>query len=102
MKTIHMGLNTGPDWVGAEEAIKRWKAQGNASMVEQWEKWRDHSLSLRAHIIEVVESEGACKLSWGCTGRTRHQMHAMQWQDALPQYDFEIGYNYHCVVRKRD
>lgn len=101
IKTIHMGLNTEPDWINAEDAIRRWKAEGNNDMVAYWEKAKLHSLNLRDEIIKTVEAEGACELSWSCTGRTRHEMHAHQWAEAMTEYDFEIGYNYHCVVRKR-
>ena len=101
MKTIFMGLNTEPEWLHSDAAIRRWKAQGNDEMVAYWEKARAKALDLRDQIIAVIEKEGACELSWSCTGRTRHEMHAHQWAKAMPEYDFEIGYNYHCVVRKR-
>ena len=51
--------------------------------------------------IEIVEREGACKASWGVTGRTMHQILAGQLADSLPQYDWEIGYNYHCMATKK-
>ena len=44
----------------------------------------------------IMEREGVCKASWGCTGRTLHQMLAMQLADKFPQYRFDIGYNYKC------
>lgn len=101
MQTIHMGLNTEPDWIKADEIIERWKSQGNNEMVAYWEKSRVDTLKLRDQIIEVVERDGECGLSWSCDGRTRHQMHACQWAKAMPEYDFEIGYNYLCIVRKK-
>lgn len=52
-------------------------------------------------LIEVVEREGECKASWGVTGRTMHGILAEALKRELPQYDFEIGYNYQCIVRKR-
>lgn len=73
--TIHMGLNTDPH-------DKEW-----GSKVEE--------------VRTVVEREGIAKASWGCTGRTRHQMHAHQLEKALPEYDFEITYNYGCTIRKK-
>lgn len=99
MKTIDMGLNTEPAWIGADKVIERWK--GNQEMIDRWIREKDHSISLRDEIIRVVESDGECSLSWSCTGRTRHAMHAHQWSDAMPQYDFQIGYNYECIVRKK-
>lgn len=100
-RIIMMGLNTDPYWEDAEVSINRWKAEGNESMVCQWEDWRDKSLVLKEMIEEAVEQEGECKLVWSCTGRTRHAMHAHNWSRALPQYEFEIGDNYECIVRKR-
>lgn len=101
MKTIHMGLNTDPAFARADGAIERWSAEGNYEMVEYWKKMKDKTLALRDEIVSVVENEGECKLSWSCTGRTLHEILSRQWADAMPEYDFEIGYNYHCVVRKR-
>lgn len=51
--------------------------------------------------VSIVEREGECKASWGVTGRTAHELLAHQLAKELPQYDFEIGYNYHCLARKR-
>lgn len=51
--------------------------------------------------IEIVEREGECLASWGVTGRTMHQYLAQQLADSLPQYDWEIGYNYHCKATKK-
>ena len=48
----------------------------------------------------IVEREGACKASWGVSGRTLHQMLARELKEELPQYEFEITYNYGCTVRK--
>ena len=101
MKTIHMGLNTEPAWVKADEVIERWKAQGSDKMVEYWNNAREVSLSLRSQILEALEEEDTVQLSWSCTGRTRHMMHASQWRDAMPELDFIIGENYICIVRKK-
>ena len=51
--------------------------------------------------IATIEKYGACQASWGVTGRTMHEILASQLAKELPQYDFEIGYNYLCVGRKR-
>ena len=51
--------------------------------------------------VAVVEREGACHASWGVTGRTMHMILAGQLADSLPQYDWEIGYNYLCKATKK-
>lgn len=51
--------------------------------------------------IAIVEREGECYASWGVTGRTMHGLLAEKLARELPQYDFEIGYNYHCLARKK-
>ena len=48
----------------------------------------------------IVEREGACKASWGVTGRTMHQILARKLAEKMPQYRFEIGYNYDCAAYK--
>lgn len=52
--------------------------------------------------IAIVEREGACHASWGVTGRTMHLILANQLAASLPQYDWEIGYNYHCKATKKE
>lgn len=99
MKTIQMGLNTEPDFLKADEVIKRWEAMRNTTMVHTWEKMKRESLMLRDEIREAVEADGVCVLSWSCMGRTRHEMHARQWAHAMPEYDFTIN-GYDCTVRK--
>lgn len=49
---------------------------------------------------EIVEKEGACNASWDCTGRTLHLSLANQLAKMLPQYEFEVGYNYKCIAHK--
>lgn len=51
--------------------------------------------------VEIVEREGECLASWGVTGRTMHEILAERLAKELPQYDWEIGYNYHCKATKR-
>ena len=50
---------------------------------------------------DAVERYGIASASWGVTGRTLHQILAYELADALPDYEFEIGYNYKCIARKR-
>lgn len=52
--------------------------------------------------IATIEKYGECKASWGVTGRTMHEILASRLAKELPQYDFEIEYNYHCVGRKKN
>lgn len=52
--------------------------------------------------VAIVEREGACKATWGVTGRTMHQILAGQLAKLLPQYEWEIGYNYECKATRRD
>lgn len=52
--------------------------------------------------IRIVEHEGACKASWGVTGRTSHLMLANELAKSFPQYDWEIDYDrYGCKATKR-
>lgn len=51
---------------------------------------------------KIVEEQGFCKASWGVTGRTKHMILAQELADMLPQYKFEIGYNYDCTAYRRD
>jgi len=50
--------------------------------------------------VELVEREGGARACWTCDGRTLHQILANQLATKLPQYRFDIGYNYHCFAYK--
>lgn len=50
-------------------------------------------------LAAIVEREGACKASWGVTGRTMHEMLGFKLREKLPQYEYEIG-GYTCLVKK--
>jgi hypothetical protein len=52
-------------------------------------------------VRRIVEKEGVCHASWGVTGRTMHSILASQLAQKLPEYEFEIGYNYECRITKR-
>lgn len=52
--------------------------------------------------ISIVEKYGECKARWGVTGRTMHEILAQRLAKELPQYEFEIEYNYHCIGRKKE
>lgn len=105
MRCVHMGLNTEPDYLKADEVKARWRARGNEEMVQRWEDAEKRSLELKAEIEQIMEEDGECRLSWSCDGRTRHQMHSCQWQNAMenehPDWEWTIGYNYECTIRKR-
>lgn len=51
--------------------------------------------------VEIVEREGACKASWGVTGRTMHSILAFKLAKELPQYEWEITGNYGCTAKKK-
>lgn len=93
--TIFMGLNTDPHF----ELPEKFK-EFNENLQKSWERNVESALKLRDEITTAFETNDAVKLSWECTGRTRHQMHAENWEEALPQYHFIIGYNYECYVFK--
>jgi 3-oxoacyl-ACP reductase-like protein len=97
MKTIHMGLNTEPRFA-LPENFDNLPEDSKKYLKMEMEKANE----LKAEIHKVMEEEGACELSWECTGRTRHQMHAEQWKEALPEYSFKIGYNYECKVSQKE
>lgn len=52
-------------------------------------------------LIATVEKYGKAQARYGVTGRTCHELLAHELSEKLPQYDFEIGYNYHCLVTKK-
>lgn len=52
-------------------------------------------------LVGIVEREGACYASWGVIGRTMHEILAHRLSKELPQYDFDIGHNYRCLVSKK-
>ncbi len=52
-------------------------------------------------LIKTVEKYGKAQASYGVTGRTMHEILAHRLSKKLPQYDFDIGYNYHCLVTKK-
>ena len=97
METINMGLNTEP--------IFELPSNFNSILEDSKEpmkRERERALKLREEIHQVMSEDGECRLSWECSGRQRHAMHANQWADALPEYDFTIGYNYMCVVKLKE
>lgn len=74
-QTVHMGLNT---------------IKGDPN----WEL-------LKSQIRDIVERDGICQASWSCDGRTRHMWQSQILESDMTEYDFEIGYNYKCEIRKR-
>lgn len=107
MKTIEMGLNTEPDFLKADKMIDKWEnstetEETRNKMIEYWVKAGKRSLELKKQIEQVMREDGECRLSWSCDGRTRHMMHSEQWKKALESngWNWEIGYNYECVIRR--
>ena len=96
IKMVDMGLNTEPRFKLPEKFNEL-----SEETKKHVQKEVEYATSLREEIHKIMEEDGACRLSWSCTGRTRHEMHAQQWAAALPEYDFQIGYNYECVVTKK-
>jgi hypothetical protein len=97
MRTVHMGLNTEPRFDLPErfESIP----EENKKHIQNEIKY---ATNLRDEINKIMEEDGECRLSWSCEGRTRHEMHSQQWKEMMPEYEFDIGYNYHCVLKKRE
>lgn len=76
MKTIDFGLNTdkysGDTWKVLVEAFR-----------------------------QAVEADGEASASWDCQGRTRHFSNAKMLESELPQYKFDISFEYYkCVAKK--
>lgn len=92
-KTIHMGLNTEPRF----ELPDKYETFDESNK-DYWRREVERATALKEEIEKVMAEEGTCELSWSCDGRTRHQMHAQQWASALPQFNFEITYNYGCTL----
>ena len=62
------------------------------------ERWTDKV----AEFKEAVEKNGAAQASWSCIGRTLHFRLAKQLQQALPEFDFDIEYDwYTCIARRK-
>ena len=50
--------------------------------------------------VNIIEREGACKATWGVTGRTMNKILAQRLANLYPQYRFVIGDNYECTAYK--
>lgn len=53
-------------------------------------------------LVQIVEEQGFASATWGVTGRTKHALLAQELAEKLPQYKFDIGYNYECIITKRN
>lgn len=93
--TIFMGLNTDPHF----KVPEKYK-EFNDSLQKSWDFMVESAMALRHQIETHFQTNDAVQLSWECTGRTRHSMHAENWSEALPQYHFYIGNNYECYAFK--
>ena len=63
--------------------------------------FNDSPIEKIEEVRRIVESERMCEASWGVTGRTMHSILAHQLAEKLPEYQFQIGYNYECKITKR-
>ncbi len=101
MKTIDMGMNATPPKGQEEFEIIKERFIANCGEVPNWLYQEQQKAEiLKQTIIDVVEAEGGAELSWGCDGETRFNIHARQWEQALPQYRFEIA-RYSCIAYKK-
>lgn len=51
-------------------------------------------------VKEALETNDVVEVSFDVTGRTCHQMLSFQLAERMPEYKFEIGYNYVCKITK--
>lgn len=63
--------------------------------------FNDSPIEKIEEVRRIVEDEGMCEAKWGVTGRTMHSILAHQLSEKLPEYQFDIGYNYECKISKR-
>jgi hypothetical protein len=101
MKVIDMGMNTAPPKGKEELEVIEGRFRENCGEVPDWlYTEQERAETLRQIVINSVEIENAIQLSWSCDGETRFNLHAHQWKQALPQYDFKIE-RYSCKVYKK-
>lgn len=52
-------------------------------------------------VVDAVEEFGVVRVSFEYTGRTAHEIASIALCNTMPDgYEFDIGYNYKCIVRK--
>jgi len=52
-------------------------------------------------VKEALKEYDTVEVSFDVTGRTMHQILSNQLADRMPEYEFEIGYNYICIVKNK-
>lgn len=52
-------------------------------------------------VKEALKEYDTVEVSFDVTGRTMHQMLSNQLADKMPDYKFEIDYNYVCIVKNK-
>ena len=56
--------------------------------------------NLIQEVKEALKEYDTVEVSFDVTGRTYHEMLSNQLADKMPEYKFEIGYNYLCRITK--
>lgn len=64
--------------------------------------FNDVSDLLVKKVKKAFEETNEVEISFGVTGRTCHEVLSHVIADKMPEYDFEIGYNYKCIARKKE
>ena len=59
------------------------------------------SNDLIEEVKEALKEFDIVEVSFDVTGRTMHQLLSRQLADKMPEYDFEIDYNYVCLVKNK-
>ena len=57
--------------------------------------------SLVEEVKEALKQYDQVEVSFDVTGRTLHQLLSVQLSEKMPEYDFEIGYNYLCIIKNK-
>lgn len=52
-------------------------------------------------VKEALKEYDTVEVSFDVTGRTMHQMLSNQLANRMPEYEFEIDYNYICIVKNK-
>ena len=52
-------------------------------------------------VKEALKEYDTVEVSFDVTGRTMHQMLSIQLSEKMPEYNFEIDYNYICLIKNK-
>ncbi|KUG03141.1 hypothetical protein ASZ90_019481 [hydrocarbon metagenome] len=53
---------------------------------------------LVSEVKKQIELNGKCRVSFNVIGRTKHELLSGELAQILPEYHFDIGYNYQCKI----